>query len=367
MNAERHFSSSYPEARGRFLRAAARASAEVSSYPVGGDAAGELAIDVAVLGRDQHRRTVVISSGLHGVEGSFGSAVQRAWLEHLHRRGPLQPARYVLLHALNPFGFAHLRRVNEGNVDLNRNFHGHPDAYRGAPAAYAKLHPLLSPASPPSRRDGFLLKAIWKRWRVGLPALQQAIAGGQYEYPRGLFFGGRVPAASTRIVQQHLASWVGESPHVIHVDLHTGLGRYGDYRLLVSDQSGAAVRWYEQAFGPPAVEVVQDARGTAYQTSGALGAWAQHQFGECRYRFVTAEFGTYSPIRVLAALRAENQAHFYGRPGSRAVRRAKADLLECFCPGEVRWRRRVLKSALRVVDQAAAAEIPREVESSAGM
>ena len=30
-----------------------------------------------------------------------------------------------MIHALNPFGFAHLRRANEDNVDLNRNFVDH--------------------------------------------------------------------------------------------------------------------------------------------------------------------------------------------------------------------------------------------------
>ena len=59
--------------------------------------------------------------------------------------------RCVLLHALNPYGFAWLRRVNEHNVDLNRNFLLPGEAYRGSPAGYAALDPLLNPKSPPAR------------------------------------------------------------------------------------------------------------------------------------------------------------------------------------------------------------------------
>ena len=56
------------------------------------------------------------------------------------------PLRCVLLHALNPFGFAWRRRVNEDNVDLNRNFLLDDEGYVGCPDGYAHLDPLLLPA-----------------------------------------------------------------------------------------------------------------------------------------------------------------------------------------------------------------------------
>lgn len=354
---EDYFSCSYADARNRFLDAAAACGAETSAYSIAPPHAGEaLFIDVAVVGQRDPERAVVVSSGVHGVEGFFGSAVQLACLKDLARRGCPEADRYVLIHAINPFGFAHLRRFNEDNIDLNRNFHANPEDYRGAPEAYRELDPLLNPTSPPSRLEPFLLKALWKQWRVGLPALKQAIAGGQHEYPRGLFYGGHAPAASMRIVQDHIASWVGAAPHVVHLDLHTGLGSYGGYRLLLGDPDNAALAWYEAAFGARFVEPFARPEGTAYRTAGGFGPWLQDRFGAQRYRFATAEFGTYHAIRVLAALRAENRAHFYGSAGSAAVLRAKARLLECFCPRDLRWRRQVLQSGLQLVRQATDAE-----------
>ena len=71
-----------------------------------------------------------------------------------------------------------------------------------------------------------------------------------------------------------------------------------------------------------------------------------------RFRFAVAEFGTYPVIRVLGALRAENRAHFYCRPDEPAYRRAKEELLECFCPRSRRWREMVVERGVRLIELA---------------
>ena len=61
-------------------------------------------------------------SGTHGVEGYCGSGIQIGFLkEGLFAELP-DDMSVVLLHAMNPYGFSNDRRVNEDNVDLNRNF-----------------------------------------------------------------------------------------------------------------------------------------------------------------------------------------------------------------------------------------------------
>ena len=94
----------------------------MSRYDVScdGKTAGKFTIDVAVLGSDA-APAIVVSSGLHGVEGFLGSAIQLAMLEEL-KADTAKNIRWVFIHAINPFGFAQIRRFNEDNVDLNRNF-----------------------------------------------------------------------------------------------------------------------------------------------------------------------------------------------------------------------------------------------------
>lgn len=357
------FSPDYHAAASRFREVATGIGAHLTRHTIHNN--GEespLTMDVATIssaaiGSETQRQTVVVSSGVHGVEGFFGSAIQLAWLSRLASGASLPAGQsVVLIHAVNPYGFANIRRVNEHNVDLNRNFLEAPQAYAGAPDGYASLDPLLNPALPPSRFEPFRLKALWYIQRWGMPALKSAVAGGQYQFPRGLFFGGADESASTRIVKHQLTDWVRGASSVIHIDLHSGLGRFARHRLLLQERADApGVEWYRQTFGDDGVEPAADSRDTAYDASGTLGKWAQSRMGATRYRFVTAEFGTHPIIRVLGALRAENRAHHFGHPHTRAFERAKAQLFECFCPRSPVWRTAVVTQGLSLIERAIAA------------
>ena len=349
------FSPSYEVARRRFRDAARAAGTTVEQHRVDtGEAGVDFTIDVATVGAREPSWAVVVSSGVHGVEGFFGSAIQLAWLSgQTGGEPPPGGGVVVLIHAVNPSGFARLRRTNEHNVDLNRNFLDTADAYTGAPDGYETLDPFLNPASPPSRLEPFRLKALWHIRQHGLSALKDAVAGGQYRFPRGLFFGGHGPASSTRIMRLHLTGWLGGAPRAVHVDLHSGLGAHGRYRLLLEESAPSPnIEWYRDTFGSEVVEAGSGGGGTAYEASGTLGGWAVTHLGDTRYRFVCAEVGTYPIVRVLGSLRAENRVHFFGQPSSRAHRRAKAELLECFCPRSDRWREPVVEQGLAIIDRA---------------
>ncbi len=351
----KYFSATYAEARGKFRAAAEAVAASLFSYPVAADHCEDLTIDVAVLGPST-APAVVTSSGVHGVEGFFGSAVQTGLLTQMRATGLVSDLRHVLIHGVNPYGFSQLRRFNEGNVDLNRNFQLTPDSYRGFPAGYRELDYLLNPSTPPSKFEPFRLKAIGCILRHGKQTLKQAIAGGQYEYPRGIFFGGRGPAESTRVIAAHCDDWIGDAPRVAHLDFHTGLGPFASYKLLLDDASHATGdSWYARAFGSDVVDAPSSSNPTAYATSGGFGEWLQQHFASREYRFVTAEFGTYNVLRVLAAIRAENRAHHYGSQGDQTYRAAKAELVECFCPRDQDWRDKVIRGSQNIIAQAAAA------------
>ena len=82
-----------------------------------------------------------------------------------------------------------------------------------------------------------------------------------------------------------------------------------------------------------------------------MGEWLQDRFSDVDYRFVTAEFGTYHPVRVLASIRAENRAHHFSPEMSQALRNAKRELMECFCPADQAWRQKVVASGLEILSQ----------------
>ena len=351
------FSEDYATARRRFREHAHAAGFDLAAFPIDqqGPDGSELTLDVARSGEEGARGALVVSSGLHGIEGFFGSAVQSAWLAHRAAEARARPGlRVVLIHALNPYGFAWRRRVNEDNVDLNRNFMLPGQPFEGAHPAYRELAGLLNPETAPRRVDTLYLEAIPALLRHGMSALTNAIAQGQYEYPRGLFFGGREPSQTQRILDQHITSWVGAAERVLHVDLHTGRGKFGTHALC-ADVPVASERFQalQRIFGRDAVEGF-DTSGVLYEVRGGLGAWLSARFAPAAYDCVLAEFGTYPGVRVLAAMRAENRAHHYAPAAAQERERTKRRLLATFCPPSRRWRQHVVRDALQVIERAQA-------------
>jgi hypothetical protein len=352
------FSPDYARARGRFRALAEARGFALESHPIAatGPRGEELTIDVARAGAAEPDGAVVVSSGLHGVEGYFGAAVQLALLERAEVAAALpRGVALVLVHLLDPFGFAWIRRANEENVDLNRNFLVDGEPYRGSPARYAAFDELLNPKRPPRGFDLFWLQSVRAILRHGMPDLKQAVAGGQYDFPRGLFFGGQGPSRTYRILAEHLPRWVGDAATVLHVDFHTGLGRWATYQLLLDAGLGPGrFEWLRARFGDRVQHSDPDG-SIAYQARGGLGIWCRAAFPGRDYHLLCAEFGTYPPLRVLAALRAENQAHFWARPDDPATHLAKRRLMETFVPASPRWRARAVAQGLEIIHRAVAA------------
>jgi hypothetical protein len=313
----------------------------------------ELTLDVAAHG-PAGPKVLVVSSGVHGVEAAFGSAVQLALLEQW-KASP--PVRCVFVHAVNPWGWAHRRRANEDNADLNRNFLLPGQEFRGSPAGYAQLSPLLNPPHAPAGFDPFPLRAGWAVLRHGMAKLKQAIATGQYDHPKGLFFGWHAPAESVRVLSHQWERWLADSADVVHLDFHTGLGKWGTHTLLLDVEPTAGQReWLTARYGQGGFFVC-DPRRVAYDARGGFGPWCHARRRERAYLFACAEFGTYGPVRMVGALRAENMAHHWGEPTDPATVRAKAALVEAFCPESAKWRQQAVAAGVKLAEQAFAQSV----------
>ena len=347
------FSPDYASARLRFRQAALHLGWELESHPIGlvGPDGEELAFDVAWSKSGDPEKVLVVSSGVHGVEGFFGSAVQVALLEQW-RSATAPPTKYVFIHGLNPFGFAWLRRFDENNVDPNRNFLLTGERFEGAADGYARLEAFLNPRRPPSAWEPFTLKALWLIARYGMPALRQAVAGGQYNFPRGLFFGGNGPSRMQQLLSENMPRWLTGSKYVVHLDFHTGLGRHGTCKLLIDYPLDETQRsWLTDWFGPDSFEAC-DSSGISYNACGGFGRWCVSRGLAPNYLFCCAEFGTYGPVQVLAGLRAENQAHHWGAPKTASTIRAKQRLTELFCPASDIWRSQTVELGQTLVGRA---------------
>lgn len=350
-----YFPDDYFAARERFAALARKGGANLGAYPVAARGPGSepLSIDTAYFGDPSPSGVLLVSSGIHGVEGLAGSAIQQRFMDELADAPALAEGCGVLLvHALNPYGFAWLRRANENNVDLNRN--GLASFPGPTNDAYASLATLLSPHSSDAKADFFIGKLLLHTLRYGPHTLLQAVAGGQYAFPQGLFYGGNDQQESIRVFAQILGSPpIARVRRLLHIDLHTGLGAYGRYKLLPAHvDDPRAPHELGAWFGSQAVAVSRRRGIGAYEVSGHIGALSARILGEARVFALTLEFGTYSLLRVIRCLRRENWLHHHGANDSILRQRSKREIVECFCPHARSWRYRVLEQGVGVLKQA---------------
>jgi hypothetical protein len=346
---ERCFADAYAPAREAFLAACADAGADVTSFrhPAAGPDGEALHTDVARIGEGS--RLLVVSSGTHGVEGFGGSACEVAFLPLVV---PPPGVEVVLVHALNPYGFAHVRRTTEDNVDLNRNFVDHANPPRND--AYERLHDLLLPADwggpAHAEASAALLEVVA---RDGLRAVQSAVTAGQYSRPDGLFYGGHAETWSNRTWRAVLDRYARERTHVAFVDLHTGLGAYGAgeviFRARYEDGGLARARaWYG------AVTSSEEGSSVSTVIGGTTHSAVVGAAPDAQLTTVTLEFGTRPGLEVLAALQADNWLTQRGGPGAPQAKEIKRAIRAAFCPDEDDWRSAVLARGVEVLNLAVA-------------
>ncbi|MGH8712868.1 MAG: M14 family metallopeptidase [Casimicrobiaceae bacterium] len=312
MNPATHFAATYGEARAKFLAAATAAGAKVSRHvhpTERGAEDEELSIDLALLGDADAPGLLLLISGTHGVEGFCGSGCQVALLCDDAFRVDLQRAGICLLmlHALNPYGFSHLRRVNEDNADLNRNF---VDFTAPLPvnAAYEEIHALLLPERWPAPAEGEQRLGGWVA-QHGRAAYQAAISGGQYRHADGMFYGGSQPAWSNRVLRAVLREHAAHRGALAWIDFHTGLGPRGHGEKIYAGADVAADIARTKAWWGDDVTSYFDGSSTSAPLTGVNGYAAYDECPAAAFAGMALEYGTYPIEQTLQALRAEHWLH----------------------------------------------------------
>jgi Protein of unknown function (DUF2817) len=350
-----HFPADYDEARRRFLSAAETRGAALSSRPIAarGRRGEELALDLAYLGPEAPARLLVVSSGIHGVEGFAGSAIQQQLLrEQLTGLGLPRDAGVLLLHAVNPYGFANARRVNESNVDLNRNFLRHPQEHAPNPD-YDTLYAAINPERLDEESDAASRSALLGfAQRHGFPRLQEVLSRGQYAHPLGVYYGGAREEESARALREIALEETRGASRIVWLDVHTGLGPYGEVEMI--QEFGPEDPRYRRAraLWGEAVRSTANGESVSAAVCGAMDRRIGDLLADRELTLACAEFGTYDPTRVFWALRADNWLHAHGDPDSEAGRRIRAELVEVFRPADPVWMRRVLEVGAGVLERA---------------
>lgn len=351
--ASQYFSQDYFEARQKFLVTAEDVGASVEhrlNPKAKGPGGEDLLTDVARIGPDNARKVVVIISGTHGNEGFCGSGCQIGYLREGFAERRADDTALVFVHAINPYGFAHVRRVTEDNVDINRNFLDHAKPYPHN-EAYDLVHEF---AVPQKWADGGLEEA-----NKGLDAFkaehgamewQSALTGGQYAHPDGIFFGGNAPTWSNETLRAIIADHMSNTDHVAMLDFHTGLGPNGYGELILSgDYAGSFARaqsWYNNE-----VTSIEDGSSTSAKLTGMnyfafLDAMPPEQLTG-----IAIEYGTYDPEIVLTAMRFDNWIALNETPGSALWTQGKKAMRDALYCDNDQWKALVWERAKWALDK----------------
>ena len=331
-------SSTYREARAKFLLICENYRLNVDqnrNHAVRGVSGEALYTDIAVIGGADASKVLIISSGTHGVEGYCGSALQLYALEQgLHERIAADCVCYIV-HAVNPYGFSYHRRVNEDNVDLNRNFIDFTQPLPANPD-YQNLKNFMAEhvRDIPGRTVQDAVSAYMEKY--GEQRYREAVTSGQYTDEADIYFGGRQAAWSNAIWKSFLNRAVLHATHVIHIDIHTGLGPYGKQTLIYTcDPAKPAFQMACECYGKdnlllPGAELTPN-------VNGPIAASFNHLSDKTHVIGVASEFGTVALREMLGTLTDENSS--WGADSSDSDDRQDMidRMRQCFCPDDPGW------------------------------
>ena len=295
-----YYSGSYVQARDRFLKATSGFQRK-PEYSVGVESdVGSLTVNAAFNPAEKTRHDgskdlVIISSGTHGIEGFAGSAVQLYFIQELLSRFN-EYTSVALIHALNPYGFHHRRRVASSNVDLNRNCLDNLVDYKvddeELVMASDASQLIVAPNRP--RQNDFEEQMRFARWVLQIIAkrrfklLENAIGGGQYKHPESLFYGGTEPEQSVKILQSIIEEYTSGHRNFILIDLHTGYGRkLRDNHITDSPISSEEFKRLQGIIPEIESNAQVEAQSGVYKHKGSvMGYAANHSQAEHNYRLV---------------------------------------------------------------------------------
>ena len=341
--AARHFAQSYAEARDKFFSAARSRGLGVETHvhPLLGRDGEMLAMDVARDGPSGAKSLLVVSSACHGVEGFCGSGVQVALLEDptWHDAALAAGVAVLYVHGLNPHGFSWWRRTTHENVDLNRNFRDF-DADAPVNARYDELAALIVPESWPPDADNRAALAAYVA-EHGERGLQQAVSGGQYAHPKGLFFGGTAPTWSHTTLRQVLRHHATRCARLAWIDLHTGLGPSGHGERIHAGHDDAEAYARAKAWWGD-VKSIYDGSSASALLTGMMWLSAYAESPQAEYTGIALEYGTKPQPEVMLALRADQWLENHPEADDATRRAIKQQLRDAFYVDTAEWKEQIV-------------------------
>jgi predicted deacylase len=353
MKASQHFRTSYAAARQAFRDAATARGLQVTPHanPAKGAEGEDVTTDVTLIGPRDAERLLICTSATHGAEGFCGSGIQVSWLAEGGAKTLPKNTAVLVVHAVNPHGFSHVRRVNEDNVDLNRNFVDHAKPYP-ANKGYDELRQAICPDTWDAASEAQSRKILMDyAEKHGEAAMTDAIAAGQYVDPQGVFYGGTKETWSNRNIRSILAPFAKTVKHAAFVDLHTGLGPYGFGEIMSNHGPKEPGHFIMKEWWGSEATYFDDGTSSSYLVLGDINIGVCQTLANAKVAGITLEYGTIPKEDMIRAVRADNWLYVHGKVDSPKGREIKAQIRAAFYQEHDDWKQMVAERGHYVLDR----------------
>jgi hypothetical protein len=360
-----YFNESYDEARKEFRL---KSDELILKYP------GTKKFDIPVLcskdtnltidfcfipGSESADKIIILSSGVHGLEGYTGSAVQLYFMDNYISNEFLDKTSILLIHGVNPYGFKYTRRVTENNVDLNRNSDIEKKLYQLKNEGYPKVYDLINPkgkvkAGSLANRF-FFIKAIKGIVKESMPVLRQAILQGQYEFPEGMYYGGNDSEPQIKDLIPIIDTICNPYQTVFAIDLHTAYGERGKLHLFPNPVEESVKKRMEAIF--EGFHIDWGDSDDFYTYTGDFAGYIGKINNDKVFIPMLFEYGTMNSqitigsIKSLHVMILENQGEQYGYESEEDLKKVKNDFMEMYYPSSDAWKSHIIDETKIIFDK----------------
>ena len=348
------FYTSYDDIRAHLQQLTAELGVEIYSHAI--DASDDLYIDSFYLpSTGDKTNLIVLTTGVHGMEGYIGSVMLDVFFEEIYPTLNTETTGVLVVANVNPYGMKYLRRYNENNVDLNRNFIlDWEDFDLSSNKEYPKVETFLQPTGKIGNglwhEVGFYLSLAKTAITDGADTISDALLTGQYEYPQGVYYGGTGDEASTVYLKDVFSQCLDSSyENIVHIDIHSGYGPRYNMVIFNSVFETMTEAESQAAFGYDYI-IAHDSESfyaTTGDTTDFFYRLAQQKQTEADLFSTCFEFGTigdafFDTILSLKYTVDENRNHWYPTANATSAQIVHENYMELFYPTETAWREKTV-------------------------
>ncbi len=287
---------------------------------------------------EKPEKLLIITSGMHGVEGFVGSEMINRVITKHYKNMNISKTALLVVNFINPWGMKYFRRVNQDNIDLNRNF-----IYGKKPLNphFSKIEPLVDASWQGKIRLLSLIRYYFTLFKciidIGISNTNQAIFSGQYEMSDQIYFGGFKSTLEHQNVINLINRYTADSiKQVIHFDLHTGYGPKNELSLINSSYDALNPFLWKRNLKLDHVEI-RDVQGDMIDYLYFNGKDNHRDIFHTCVEFGTLGHSIYHKMETLRVTILEN-AIWQGKVDQQKIKeKIFKKFISIYCPNEEFW------------------------------